>query len=214
MSNETLLIVLQVVALILAVSFHESAHGLAALAYGDTTARDLGRISLNPLRHIDPVGSVVLPAMLAFAGAPVFGWAKPVPISLANTRSPRQANLVISAAGPVSNLLLAGFFALAVAWLHPRAAAGGGMVYEVLLGLALFSVVVNVVLAIFNLLPIPPLDGFGVLESLLPPALAPLAALLRRFGMLILLLVIFSGALRFILAPAQRAVLQWLLGTS
>jgi Zn-dependent protease len=212
MSHETLLVVLQVVALVLAVSFHESAHGLVALACGDTTARDLGRISLNPLRHIDPVGSVLLPAMLAFAGAPVFGWAKPVPVSLARTRSPRRANLLISAAGPVSNLLLAGLAALVVTWLRPYAQASDGLVLEVVLWLALFSVVVNVLLALFNLLPIPPLDGFGVLESLLPRSLAPLAVFLRRWGMVLLLLVIFSGSLRFILAPAQKAVLQWLLG--
>ncbi|HZR81230.1 MAG TPA: site-2 protease family protein [Candidatus Binatia bacterium] len=211
MSEQTILVVVQVVALVLAVSFHESAHGLVALACGDPTARDLGRISLNPLRHIDPVGSLLLPALLAFAGAPVFGWAKPVPVMLARTRAPRRAHFLISAAGPVSNLLLAGCSAAAVAWLRPQL-EDGGLVLHLALSLAVFSVVVNVVLAVFNLLPIPPLDGFGVLESLLPRSLAPLAAFLRRFGMAILLLAIFTGALRSVLAPAQRLVLGWLLG--
>ena len=107
MPSETVMIALQVLALLFAVSFHESAHGLVALGCGDPTARDLGRISLNPLKHLDPFGSVVVPALLAFSGAPVFGWAKPVPVDLSRTREPRKANLLVSAAGPLSNVVLA-----------------------------------------------------------------------------------------------------------
>src|SRR3954470_4424930 len=114
MPNETVLVVLQVVALLFAVSFHESAHGLIALYCGDPTAREQGRISLNPLKHIDPMGSVVVPALLAFAGAPVFGWAKPVPVDLSRTRQPRTANLLVAAAGPASNVVLAMLCALVV----------------------------------------------------------------------------------------------------
>jgi len=213
MPGDTILIALQIVALLFAVSFHESAHGLVALACGDTTARDLGRISLNPLKHIDPVGSVVVPALLAFAGAPVFGWAKPVPVDLSRTREPRTANLLVSAAGPLSNVLLALLFAGVVFALRGHVAEPlGDSVLGLLLLLALFSVLVNVALAIFNLLPIPPLDGFGVLESLVPRQLYPLTRLLRRYGMLILLAVIMTGMLGQLLLPARRAVLQWLIG--
>jgi Zn-dependent protease len=213
MPNEYVMIALQVAALLFAVSFHESAHGLAALFCGDPTARDLGRISLNPIRHIDPVGSVVVPALLAFAGAPVFGWARPVPVDLRRTRDPRSANLLVSAAGPLSNVLLAAVFAILVFTLRsriegPLGGSGAGLV----LLLALYSVLVNVALAIFNLLPIPPLDGFGVLESLLPRSLMPLAFALRRYGMLILLAVMMTGVLGHLLGPAQRAVLDVLLG--
>lgn len=213
MPNEYVMIALQVAALLFAVSFHESAHGLAALFCGDPTARDLGRISLNPIRHIDPVGSVVVPALLAFAGAPVFGWARPVPVDLRRTRDPRSANLLVSAAGPLSNVLLAAVFAILVFTLRSRIEGPlGGSVAGIVLLLALYSVLVNVALAIFNLLPIPPLDGFGVLESLLPRSLMPLAFALRRYGMLILLAVMMTGVLGHLLGPAQRAVLDVLLG--
>jgi Zn-dependent protease len=210
--HESLLpVVFQVAALVLAVCFHESAHGWVALQCGDPTARDLGRISLNPLKHIDPFGSVLLPAMLAYLGAPVFGWAKPVPVALARTRQPRSANLLISAAGPLSNLLLAGLFALVVALLEERGARHGGIASGALMLFAAYAVVVNVVLAVFNLLPIPPLDGFGVLESLLPRSLAGIARGLRRYGMLVLLLLMFTGALNSLLIPAQRFVIRSLL---
>lgn len=213
MPNDTVLIALQVAALLFAVSFHESAHGLAALFCGDPTARDLGRISLNPLKHVDPMGSVVVPALLAFAGAPVFGWARPVPVDLRRTRDPRSANLIVSAAGPLSNVVLAALCAAVVFVLRSRIEGPlGSSVAGIVLLLALYSVLVNVALAIFNLLPIPPLDGFGVLESLLPRALAPLAIALRRYGMLILLLVMMSGILGRLLGPPRRAIVQLLLG--
>lgn len=213
MPSETIMIALQVLALLFAVSFHESAHGLVALACGDPTARDLGRISLNPLKHIDPVGSVVVPALLALAGAPVFGWAKPVPVDLSRTREPRKANLLVSAAGPLSNVILAILFALVVFALRGQVREPlGDSVLGIIMLLALFSVLVNVALAIFNLLPIPPLDGFGVLESLVPRQLYPLTMALRRYGMLILLAVMMTGLLGQILGPPRRAVLHWLLG--
>lgn len=210
--GETGMVVVQVAALVFAVCVHESAHGLAALACGDTTARDLGRISLNPLRHVDPVGSVLLPAMLAFANAPVFGWARPVPVSLARTRNPRRANLLVSAAGPASNLLLAAGFAALTGLLRTRLGEADPVIV-LAFWFGVYSVLVNVVLAVFNILPIPPLDGFGVLESLLPRPLLPLAATLRRFGMPLLLLAILSGSLRGILGPAQQFVVRWLLDT-
>ena len=213
MPSDTLMIALQVVALLFAVSMHESAHGLVALACGDPTARDLGRISLNPIKHLDPVGSVLVPALLAFAGAPVFGWARPVPVDLSRTREPRKANLLVSAAGPLSNVALALLSAVVVLLLRDRVSGDlGSSALGLVLLLALFSVLVNVALAIFNLLPIPPLDGFGVLESLLPRSLYPLAMALRRYGMLVLLAVMMTGVLGQILGPPRRAILQFLLG--
>ena len=105
--DKLLEIVIQVAVLLFAVSVHESAHGWMALRCGDTTARDLGRITLNPVKHLDPFGSLLVPALLAFSGAPIFGWAKPVPVSLRGVRNPRRANLLVSAAGPVSNFAVA-----------------------------------------------------------------------------------------------------------
>ena len=210
MNNDTLMVVLQVAALVFAVCVHESAHGAVALWCGDPTARDLGRITLNPLRHVDPFGTILLPAMLALSGAPVFGWAKPVPVVLERARDPRRARLLVSAAGPLSNLILAGLFAALASSL--RALETAGPIAPCLFWFALFSVLVNVALAVFNLLPVPPLDGFGVLEGLLPPSLDGLVATIRRLGMPILLALIFTGALRNILGPAQRLAVRWLLG--
>ena len=210
---DLLSVALQVAALLFAVSVHESAHGWVAWRCGDPTAHDLGRISLNPVRHVDPLGSVVVPGLLALTGAPVFGWAKPVPVSLARTRHPRRANLLISAAGPLSNLLLALLFGLVFVVGRPLLASlSGTAFFEPVVLFLLFSVLINVVLAVFNLLPVPPLDGFGVLESLIPARWLPVTAALRRWGMLLLVLLIFSGALRFLLSPVLRVVHGLLLG--
>ncbi len=113
--QKTLEIVIQIVVLLFAVSFHESAHGYVAMKCGDNTARDLGRITMNPLKHLDPIGSLFFPALLAFSGLPVFGWARPVPVSLRGVPNPRRANLLVSAAGPLSNLLLAVVFGVVFA---------------------------------------------------------------------------------------------------
>jgi len=210
---ETISIIVQIAALVLAVSVHESAHGWVALRCGDPTARDLGRITLNPLRHIDPMGSVVVPALLAFTGAPVFGWAKPVPISLAHTRHPRSANLWISAAGPASNIVFAAIMTVAVLALRAQGTSfEESSILQTVLLFGVYSVLINVILAVFNLLPIPPLDGFGVVESLVPASWYPLVAQMRRWGMVLLLVVIFSGALSSILRPIQSFVVNLLVG--
>src|SRR5262249_48989755 len=178
---------------------------------GDRTAHDLGRISLNPIRHLDPFGSVLLPILLAVSGAPVFGWAKPVPVSLRGVPHPRRANLLVAAAGPLSNLLLAAVAAWALRSGLLLGPHGDGFSRIVLL-LAISAVVVNASLAVFTLLPTPPLDGFGVLESLLPVRLRPLTLWLRRYGMIIFLLAIMPGARRNLMVPIQRTVVLWLLG--
>ena len=205
-------VAIQVFILVLAVSVHESAHGLAAFAFGDRTAHDLGRISLNPLKHIDPVGSVLLPALLAFTGAPIFGWAKPVPVSLAGVSNWRLANLVVSAAGPGSNFVLAGISTALLGALGGGAALDAeGIVHWIAMG-AFLSVVVNLTLAIFNLLPIPPLDGFGVVQSMLPISLLRRSLSLQRWAFPAPMLLMLSGAPSAILGPLRRAALHLFLG--
>ena len=208
--EKTLEIVIQIVVLLFAVSFHESAHGFVAMKCGDNTARDLGRITMNPLKHLDPIGSLFFPAMLAFSGLPVFGWARPVPVSLRGVPNPRRANLLVSAAGPLSNLLLAVFFGAIFAAMGGREVPpkeSGLYPLWLIVGL---SVLVNVSLAVFNLLPIPPLDGFGVVESLLPPAALPAVIFLRRYGFIILVVAMFTGVLGVVMRPVQHLVLRWL----
>ena len=212
---------IQLSVILFAISFHESAHAYAALRFGDTTARDLGRISLNPIRHLDPFGSVLLPAMMYIlsAGKMIFGAAKPTPVNLANTRNPRLANLVVSAAGPLSNFLLA---TVGIAVLLGIKAASPRSIYD--LGLALQGdrfasgtlapltyvlfqfIMVNVLLGVFNLIPIPPLDGSGVVVSVFGGSVARVYATLAPFGFLILILLLSTGFLGRLLAPAQIAV--------
>lgn len=206
-------IAVQIVVLLFAVSFHESAHGFVAMKCGDNTARDLGRITMNPLKHLDPIGSIFLPLILAMAGGPVFGWARPVPISLRDVPNPRRANLLISAAGPLSNFLLAVVFAVIVFLLRPFAdGAAPGSFIEPLLMIAVLSVLVNVSLGVFNLFPIPPLDGFGVLESVLGARFYPAAAWLRRYGIVIFIVAIYTGVIGKVLGPARTILFTWLLG--
>ena len=216
---------IQLAVILFAISFHESAHAYAALRFGDTTARDLGRISLNPLRHLDPFGSVLLPlAMYVLsAGRMIFGAAKPTPVDLRNTRNPRLANLVVSAAGPVSNFFLA---ALALAALLGIKQAAPRAIVDLALAIqghrfapgalapltyVLFQfAVVNVVLAVFNLIPIPPLDGSGVVMSVFGGSVARLYATIRPFGFIILILLLYSGFLSRVLRPVF-SVLQVLI---
>jgi Zn-dependent protease len=211
---------IQLVVILFSISFHESAHAWSALQFGDTTARDQGRISLNPIRHIDPIGSIVVPLMLYIFSGMIFGAAKPTPVNLANTRNPRLANLVVSGAGPVSNFLLAavGIVLLRlIRVVQPQAMsdllaalqgtqfAPGAM--APLAYILFFFVLVNVSLGVFNLLPIPPLDGSGVLVSLLP-GIRTLYAAIAPFGFLILILLISTPVLGKIFRPIQTAVVR------
>jgi Zn-dependent protease len=214
---------IQLSVILFAISFHESAHAYAALRFGDTTARDLGRISLNPIRHLDPFGSVILPAIMYIlsAGRLIFGAAKPTPVNLGNTRNPRLANLVVSAAGPASNVLLAGLaigVLLGIKQASPRsivdlalALRGEGFASGMLapLNYVLFRfALINVLLAVFNLIPIPPLDGSGVVISVFGGSVARVYATLAPFGFLILILLLSTGFLGRLLAPAQDAVVR------
>ncbi len=218
---------IQLAVILFAISFHESAHAYSALRFGDTTARDLGRISLNPLRHLDPFGSVLLPLFMYIlsAGRMIFGAAKPTPVDLRNTRNPRLANLVVSAAGPVSNFLLAAvalIVLLVIKASQPQAIVdlfyliqkvrfARGALAPVVYVLFQFTMV-NVLLGVFNLIPIPPLDGSGVVISLFGGSVARAYMVLARYGFLILIALLYLGVLGWILTPVQHFVLFLVFG--
>lgn len=179
----------------LAVMVHEVSHGLVALALGDSTARDAKRLTLNPLRHIDPVGTVALPLLLVSMHLPAFGWAKPVPINIFNLRHPKRDMLWVGAAGPAANFLLA----VAGAFLLSRF---GGALPALAAELTRYLVQINLVLGTFNLLPIPPLDGSRVLTGLLPLPLARLMLSAERWGFLIVIALLYLGVLDKLIWPA------------
>src|SRR5437764_5803832 len=177
-----------VLPLVIAITFHEAAHGFVAHQLGDKTAWELGRVSFNPLKHIDPFGTLVLPAMLLLAHSPfLFGYAKPVPVNFRALRNPRIGMVLVALAGPATNIALALFAAAAFHLLPLVPASAAQWVADNLKN----TVVINVVLAVFNMLPIPPLDGGRVAVGLLPRWLARPLARVERYGMLVLLLVIF-----------------------
>jgi Zn-dependent protease len=174
------------------VVLHEVSHGVVALAFGDDTAKRAGRITLNPIAHVDPVGTIVLPLILVLLNGPVFGWAKPVPVSPGRLRNPRQQSLLVSLAGPATNIVLA----LAVA-LILRSAAPSVISRELVFEVVFYFGLINVVLATFNLLPVPPLDGSAVVERFLPARWWTGWLRLRQysFGILLLLVLLFPGVL-------------------
>ncbi|MEZ5744533.1 MAG: site-2 protease family protein [Sphingomonadaceae bacterium] len=192
MDQDTLLLaIILIPCLIIAIVFHEVAHGWVANMLGDPTAKERKRLSLNPLRHVDPIGTVILPGFLALSGAPVFGWAKPVPVNFRRLNNPRRDMMTVAAAGPGTNIVLALIGAVLLG-LTARAVSGGtpdGGAGLLLLGLNYF-IVINVFLALFNLLPIPPFDGSHIVEGLLPPDMARQYAKLRPFGLGLLFLVL------------------------
>lgn len=195
--------------LLFSLSVHESAHALAALKMGDDTAEREGRITLNPLAHIDPLGTVLFPLMQMFTGLPFLGWAKPTPYDPRNFSrnvTMRQGHIVVAAAGPVSNILLALVFTAGF-WLLVRTGALPGP-YHPLFRIAVAGIQMNVVLALFNLVPIPPLDGSKVASFGLSPRLGDrYDRIMGPYGFLILLVLFASGALGWFLGP----VTEWVL---
>ena len=177
-----------VIPVLLAITLHEAAHGWVAFRLGDDTAARLGRVTLNPLKHIHPVGTVLLPGALIAVGAPfVFGFAKPVPVNPARLRSPRRDMVLVALAGPGMNIVLACLSALLL-YLAPALPASLAEWWQATFTL---GIVINLVLAIFNMLPVPPLDGGRVVHGLLPPRYAERFARLERFGIIAVLVAFF-----------------------
>ncbi len=187
--------------ILFSLTVHESAHAWSAARLGDRTAERLGRISLNPIRHIDPMGTIVLPLILTWSGGPVFGWAKPVPVDPRNLKRPRQDFLYIAAAGPASNIVLA-VIASAVMSVAPVSPLEVGGTAVPLWRVASVMFEINLLLAVFNMLPIPPLDGGNVLAGLVPEGLARgLDRLRGAGGFVILLVLMYTGVLYDIIMP-------------
>lgn len=199
---EQLLIALPV--LILSIVLHEVAHGWVARLEGDPTAAMLGRLTLNPISHIDPIGSILVPAMLTLLGSGViFGWAKPVPVNPRNFRNYKRGDILVSLAGVTVNFLLAIVFAVVLAgavWGSRLLPAAAGT-WTILMEMAQYGILINFVLMLFNLIPIPPLDGSHVLYHLLPPALGARFRELGRYGMLFVFAFLFLGGFRVLLGP-------------
>jgi Zn-dependent protease len=198
-----------VLPVLVAITFHEAAHGFVAWRLGDDTAYRLGRVTFNPLRHIDPFGTILLPALLLVTRAGfLFGWAKPVPVRFARLRNPRPGMILVAAAGPLTNLGLAILSALLI----PLAQAlPAGAADWALLSLA-HSIELNLVLAVFNMLPIPPLDGGRVLVGILPRSLARPLARIEPFGLMLLVLLIFILPFLGSRVGIDLDIFRWLVG--
>lgn len=211
--------ILLILPLILAVTLHEVAHGYAALKMGDHTARLAGRLTLNPIKHLDLFGSFLLPLVLKLSGSPIiFGYAKPVPVNYLNFRDYRKGTLWVASAGVLANAMLAVISAALFQLLAATKASGiqsqPGMLFEFLFQLLAYSVIINCILALFNLIPIPPLDGSRILEMLLPAQLRMYFSRLERFGMIIIFVLLITGPLGRLMAFFLKPVLDFLLGFS
>ncbi|KAF0206007.1 MAG: peptidase [Gallionellaceae bacterium] len=191
-------IAIAAIPVLFAITLHEAAHGYVARHFGDMTAFQQGRISLNPLRHIDPVGTILLPLLTLWLGGILFGWAKPVPVNFSALRRPKQDMLWVALAGPAANLFMALLWGLLakVAWMSPDSYFA-----EPLLEMAQLGVKINVILLVLNLLPLPPLDGGRIAISMLPHRLAFKLASIEPYGMFILIGLAITPILGWLLAP-------------
>jgi Zn-dependent protease len=197
-------LIVALLVLIFSLSVHEAAHAWSASRLGDDTAKRLGRVTLNPVVHVDPIGTLLLPFIAMLSGAPRLGGPTPTPVNTRNLRHPRRDQILVTAAGPASNLLIA---VVAAAAMGAGAMSGGRwldlLVYEAL--------TLNVLLAVFNMLPIPPLDGGQILMALLPRSVAAQMGFLYQYGFLILMGLLVAGVLGYLIAPPYYLILSWLM---
>jgi Zn-dependent protease len=190
------IIIIEIFVLLFAITIHEASHAWAAMKMGDPTASAMGRVSLNPLAHIDPFGTVILPLILILVlHAPAFGWAKPVMVNPRNLRNPRRDNIWISLAGPAANLAAAGASLIVLVGLkHVPRSSSPLEALETIFGAA---VMINVILAVFNLIPVPPLDGSGILAGILSDEAAAKYDRIRPYGFIIVIGLVYLGVLNF-----------------
>lgn len=209
-------LILSIIPFLLAISVHELAHGYAAYRKGDYTAKMLGRLTLNPLRHLDPLGSVLVPILLAMSGAGViFGWAKPVPINAFNFKDPKKDMVLVSFAGPLSNFLLAAALALVLRvllWFPGPESLMGSPVGQPVAAMLLMGVRISIYLGVFNLIPVHPLDGSHILEGLLPTEQSKAYSRLSRYGPIFLILLLFTGVLTAIIYPVYAFIFRIIRG--
>jgi Zn-dependent protease len=188
-----------------AITLHEVAHGMVARHFGDRTAEMLGRLSLNPLKHVDPIGTIVVPAILFMMGGVLFGWAKPVPVAFGNLRNPKRDMIFVALAGPAANILMGIVWALILklVFLYGAQEAIAG---EFLISMCRIGILINTLLAAFNLLPIPPLDGGRVLRGLVSESFGYYLDRIEPFGLIILVLLMVSGLLWVLVSPLMALV--------
>jgi Zn-dependent protease len=198
--------------LLFSLSVHEAAHAWSASRLGDETARRLGRVSLNPVVHTDPIGTLLLPLLAMVSNAPIIGWAKPTPVNTRNLRHPRRDHILVTAAGPASNLIIA-IVAASALRLIPMETAPSMEAMEIARPIAMIAtqaLLLNVLLAVFNMLPIPPLDGGQIMMGLLPPAISFRLRFLYEYGFLILMALLLTGVLGVLIGPPYYLILSWL----
>ncbi|MGJ8620264.1 MAG: site-2 protease family protein [Methylophilaceae bacterium] len=201
-------IAVSAIPIIFAITVHEASHGYAAKYFGDLTADKMGRITLNPLKHIDPIGTILLPAITLMLGGILFGYAKPVPVNFAGLRNPKKDMLWVAAAGPASNFVMAIFWVLVLKY------SQGAPDYAAffLLEMSKVGIMINLVLMVLNLLPLPPLDGGRIAVSLLPMNLAVKLSQVERYGFVILIILLMTGVLGKIISPLINFFGRLILG--
>jgi Zn-dependent protease len=225
MSSDVFFLVIQFLVLLLSLSIHESAHAWTADTLGDPTARYLGRVSLNPIVHADPVGTILFPLMGMFMlGGAMFGWAKPVPVNVARLRNPSRDHMLVAAAGPISNLLLAAGLLIGLLLVKALSPDGGHILTQVaygrmaegssilapLIAFAYYGIIINVVLAVFNLIPVAPLDGAAVLSGLLPRSVSGAFDQVQSYGFILLIGLLYMGIPAMLYTPVLNFVLSFL----